>query len=96
MDYRKELLNDIIDPKTKEETCTGKVLITKNKSTSTKLESYTYLIIIECSDYESSHSIMIQEEKKDQEGNTILDSNGLPVKIDVKTNDTAPGVFYHS
>lgn len=92
----KELIKKVIDPKTKEATCTGKVLITKEKSDSTKLESYTYLVMIECSDYKSSHPVMKQEDKKDRDGNVITDSNGYPITIDVKTNETANGVFYHS
>ena len=50
-------LSKLQDPRTKSTYChTGsKVLVSRQKGSSTTLDKYTYLIIIKCKDYESSH-----------------------------------------
>ena len=50
-----EYLDEFKDPKATDKNCDGFVYVTKEKASGEKLEKYTYLVEVECYDYESSH-----------------------------------------
>lgn len=52
-----QFLPKLVDPATKSTTCSGSVNISKTKGSGATLDTYTYLVIINCRDYHSTHTV---------------------------------------
>lgn len=52
-----QFLKELVDPKTKSNTCSGNVYVSKVKGIDNALETYSYLVEIRCKDYNSTHKV---------------------------------------
>ncbi len=79
------LLEDLKDPKAKSASCSGQVYVTKIKGAGGRLDTYSYLVIINCQDYSSKH--FVKGVGADGKKNT---------NDDTKTDIEAKGVIFLS